>query len=96
MAPTDKTVLLSMGYHEIGIDGRWVKPFGYQVLTYHESTGRWSNWFMSNGTIKAWETKIYRNNNQFLEWLKQNEHETRVDIVASANTHFELNLYDLG
>ena len=52
---TRREALLAMGYKEVK-PKRWMKPIGYQLLSYNEDTNDLSNWFKDiKGEIVLWE-----------------------------------------
>lgn len=95
---TIREALISMGYRECK-PGKWLKPIGYQLFTYHEGKGEWANWFMSaQGQISCWETKRFSEDKDFphVDQLKYFECWTRTNIQINGDSKFHLEAIDLG
>jgi len=86
-----------MGYKEVK-PKRWMKPIGYQLLSYNEDTNDLSNWFKDiKGEIVLWERtsllSAFEARGDYLQQLKMFECYTRTDIDVASN--FELNAVDI-
>ena len=58
---TIRESLLAMGYSERK-PGYWLKPIGYQMLTYNEVKNELCSWFVdATDTISLWERKAINN-----------------------------------
>lgn len=89
-----RLALLAMAYLERK-PGHWLKPFGYQILTYHELKNEWSNWFMDvKNVISLWQTKQFQHSYSYLTQLKDWECFTRTDMYIKGNSQFELSAID--
>jgi hypothetical protein len=91
-----REALLRMGYREMN-PKKWGKPVGFQLLTFHEGTGEWCNWFKSRASkeILIWNTDIYKGeevDGDLLAWLQSVEWSTDLkrDVVGynKAEFHF--------
>lgn len=97
---TIREALLAMGYREAK-PGQWIKPIGYQALSYHEGRNEWANWFLSGkGKIECWEIKKFKLTEEdgfyeYLRQLKDFECWTRVDLFIYGQSTFELSGIDL-
>lgn len=90
-----RLTLLSMGYLERK-SKHWLKPFGYQIFTYHEVKNEWANWFVNAlDVISLWENKQFNHNYDYLSQLKGWECFTRTDMYIHGNSEFQLSAIDL-
>jgi hypothetical protein len=92
---TIREALLSMCYREVQ-PGHWMKPIGFQSLTYHEGKNEWCCWFLAanDGSVSLWESKAFEHNakdfGSYLDQLKNWECYTRTSMNHCYNSEFHL------
>ncbi len=96
---TLREALLSMGYREEQ-PNKWLKPVGYVLFSYNETTNQWANWFKSSkGDIEYWETNQFVHDENkagsYLYQLKKFECWTRTDLYTQVDSEFHLRAIDL-
>jgi hypothetical protein len=99
MPHTIREALIAMSYREVQ-PGHWMKPIGFQSLTYHEGKNEWSCWFRGggDGNILLWETKSFihdEGHDDYIYQLKHWECYTRTSMNPCHNSDFHLSSIDI-
>lgn len=93
---TIREALLSMGYREEK-PGVWLKPIGFQLFVFKESSNRWYNYFSDiKGEICLWESHaVDPSIKDYLFQVKDWETWTKTDLYVNAKSQFHLSTLDL-
>ncbi len=98
---TIREALLAMAYVEVK-PGHWMKPIGFQSMTYHEGKNEWACWFLAanDKSIQLWQRKSFSKDStidgEYLNQLKNWECYTRTGMNPCYGSDFHLkNIFDL-
>lgn len=98
---TIREALLAMGYRECA-PGKWLKPVGFQLLSYSEERNELANWFGHAGDPEQyllWNTETLKpdhaQHGDYLFQLKYWECFTKLGMFGQMHTQFHLRAIDL-
>lgn len=77
-----------MGYRENQKE-KWLKPVGYHLFSFEESTKNWCNWFQGRTEILLWDQFTFEGaDDEFLDFLKQTEANTKTNSFTEMDNNF--------
>lgn len=87
-------ILHRLGYQQIG-PSHWIKPWGFNVATYHVDTQRWAAWFYNYSNpeeLLLWSEKVveFKDPDQFMYEIRESEAYSSIGDKGSSRKGFQV------